>query len=205
MNPFQSITCGPYQTQVYYAIDARSALVIDAAPESFDALKSLLIGKKVRILLTHGHWDHVADASKFQQELHATLYGHPADRDWFNGIHQPSVMLPGAQYTPFTPDHWLQDNQIIETFIGAFQVLHLPGHTAGCVGFHQASSGILFSGDTLFCNAVGRTDLTDGSFKSLATSIDKLLQLPLTTQVFPGHGRSTTLQEAKVFWDNEYR
>ena len=54
MNPFQSITCGPYQTKVYYAIDAHSALVIDAAPESFDALKSLLIGKKVRILLTHG-------------------------------------------------------------------------------------------------------------------------------------------------------
>ncbi|MCQ2955882.1 MAG: MBL fold metallo-hydrolase [Opitutales bacterium] len=205
MNLFQSITCGPYQTNVYYAIDPHSALIIDAAPESFDALKNLLIGKKVQVLLTHGHWDHVADASKFQQESHATLYGHPADSNWFNGIHQPSVMPPWVQYTPFTPDHWLQDNQTIETFVGAFQVVHLPGHTAGCVGFYLPANNVLFSGDTLFCNAVGRTDLTDGSFDALTTSIDKLLQLPPTTQVFPGHGRSTTLQEAKIFWENEHR
>lgn len=205
MSPFQSITCGPYQTQVYYVINSHSALVIDPAPGSFDVLKSLLIGKKVQVLLTHGHWDHVADASKFQQELHATLYGHPADSNWFNGIHQPSVMPPWIQYTSFTPDYWLQDNQTIETFVGSFQILHLPGHTVGCLGFYLPANNILFSGDTLFCNAVGRTDLIDGSFDSLTTSINKLLHLPPSTKVFPGHGGSTTLQEAEIFWVNEYR
>jgi len=81
--------------------------------------------------------------------------------------------------------------------IGPFTVLHLPGHTPGSVAFWDKSEGVLFSGDTLFADGYGRTDLPGGDSAAMAKSLRRLFELDEDIEVYPGHGRTTTIGRDK--------
>jgi glyoxylase-like metal-dependent hydrolase (beta-lactamase superfamily II) len=152
--------------------------------------------KPVIVLNTHGHVDHIGGNSDIVQKYHVPLAMHAAD----TGMLQVSdyielSLLLGARNSP-PPDRLLAEGDEIAIGRIALRVMHIPGHTAGSVGF--VAAGVLFSGDTLFCGGVGRTDLPGGSWKDLEQSIrERILTLPEETIVLPGHGPWTTVEQER--------
>jgi len=145
-----------------------------------------------RILLTHGHPDHVngVPAVKAAHGCRAAL--HPDDREQLERVH----MLPGV--SPDLPDidvdDELHDGDVIGWHALDIEVLHTPGHTRGSVCFRIGPD--LLSGDTLFNRGVGRADLPGGDWPALMFSIEnRLYTLPPDTVVYPGHGGRTTIGE----------
>lgn len=200
---FEALICDPpYRTNVYYAVDRdrKIACVIDAASGSFKALQSKLNGLEVHVFLTHGHWDHVADAKKFQEQLKAKLYLHREDVPLVKNIGLQKMIAGDRPYEPFESDVLLSGGETLICGSWSFEVLHLPGHTLGSVGFYDEANRQLFVGDTLFYQTIGRTDL-GGSEEKMKTSLARLSQLPPSTFVYPGHGLSTTIESEKATFE----
>ena len=200
---FEALICDPpYRTNVYYCIarERQIACVIDAAPGSYKALQSKLNGLEVHVFLTHGHWDHVADAKAFQENLKAKLYLHREDVLLVKNIGLQKMIAGDQPYEPFEPDVLLNGGETLTCGGWSFEVLHLPGHTFGSVGFYDKANNQLFVGDTLFYQTIGRTDL-GGSEEKMKTSLTRLSQLPPSTCVYPGHGLSTTIESEKVTFE----
>ena len=196
---FEALICDPpYRTNVYYCIarERQIACVIDAAPGSYKALQSKLKGLEVHVFLTHGHWDHVADAKKFQKQLKAKLYLHREDILLVKDVGFQKIIAVCQPYEPFDPNVFLKGDEILTCGGWSFEVLHLPGHTFGSVGFYDKANNQLFVGDTLFYQTIGRTDL-GGSSEKMKTSLVRLSQLPPKTVVYPGHELSTTIENEK--------
>ncbi len=200
---FEALICDPpYRTNVYYCIarDRKIACVIDAAPGSFKALQSKLNGLEVHVFLTHGHWDHVADAKAFQENLKAKLYLHRDDVLLVNNVPLQKMIAGDQPYEPFESNVLLNGGETLTCGDWSFEVLHLPGHTFGSVGFYDKANNQLFVGDTLFYQTIGRTDL-GGSSEKMKTSLARLSQLPPSTCVYPGHGLSTTIENEKATFE----
>ena len=145
-----------------------------------------------KILLTHSHWDHFADAAFLKEKTQALLYVHPLDAE--------NVEAPGSDGLPqFFPiravkvDRRLQEGEIIEVGPLKLEVIHTPGHSPGGVCFYLASEGILFAGDTLFRGSIGRLDLPTGDSDKMWPTLQKLAKLPPKTRVVPGHGPDTEI------------
>jgi len=145
------------------------------------------------VLNTHAHFDHVAANQALRAATGGLLALHPADKElliagggaaWFG--------LPSMSTAH--PDLDLTDGQELPVGELRLEVLHTPGHSPGHVAFYHASEGVLFAGDTLFHNGIGRTDLPGGDYPTLMASIrSRLLALPDETVVYPGHGPATTI------------
>ena len=145
-----------------------------------------------RILLTHGHGDHVSGVPAVVAAHGCRVALHPADHEQLLRMR----MLPGIP--PDTPDvavdEDLHDGQVITWHGIDIGVIHTPGHTRGSVCFLAGTD--LLSGDTLFRRGVGRADLLGGDWPTLMTSIEtRLYALPADTVVHPGHGTTTTVGE----------
>lgn len=147
-----------------------------------------------RILLTHGHIDHLLGTNYFSTLYKLPVEHHPDETDLIsmagkNAVNYGFYYSPADIYLPV-----LQDNSIIHLGNDSFQVLHVPGHSRGSVAFYSANDGWLISGDVLFKGSIGRTDLVGGDYDQLMESIlKKLLVLPPDTMVYPGHGPSTQI------------
>jgi len=185
-----TIVIGPLQNNCYILSgDGKNAVIIDA-PGNFtkieEALKEAGLSPAY-VLLTHGHFDHVG-AAKRLQGAGAKIYLHPDDTD-----------MTGSglwRVKSFSPDFAMSDGQALNLAGLKITVIHTPGHTSGGVCF--LTSGMLFSGDTLFCGGIGRTDLPSGNHAQLKSSIkEKLFTLPPETEVFPGHGEKTSIGNEK--------
>lgn len=174
--------------------DTHSVLVVDPGlqhPRLLEVLdKSNL--RCERILLTHGHPDHVngVPAVKAAHGCEAAI--HPMDHEQLPAVRR----LPGV--SPDVPDvvceQELSDGEVISWQDLDIRVLHTPGHTRGSVCFLFGTD--LVSGDTLFNRGVGRTDLLGGSWPDLMFSIEqRLYALPPDTVVYPGHGPRTTIRD----------
>jgi hydroxyacylglutathione hydrolase len=150
-----------------------------------------------RILLTHGHIDHIAGVSSLHTETGAPVAMHPDDLaiiDW-----DQFAQLPFAPsgFVPFSVDTELAHQRIIPFQDISVQVLHTPGHTEGSVCFLLGLD--CFAGDTLFQRGIGRTDLPGGDMRKIVFSIRNVLYaLPPRTIVYPGHGPRTTIEEEKM-------
>ncbi len=148
-------------------------------------------------LLTHGHLDHLMGARFVYDTFGILPHLFPTDDWYFNRQTEQAAAFgcpledePLEEYQP------LEDNQTLQFGNIQLQVVATPGHTQGCVCF--LVENILFSGDTLFCGGIGRTDLPGGDYATLIRSIQKrILTLPDSTIVYPGHGYETTLQIEK--------
>ena len=154
--------------------------------------------KLTGILLTHGHFDHIASVGKLR-ELYpeAKIYIHALDADKLTDAEKNLSTWQGRVITAPAADVLLKDGDGILLGEETLRVLHTPGHTAGSVCY--SVPGRLFSGDTLFSMSVGRWDFPDGDGAALIAGIhEKLMVLPDQTQVFPGHGPATSIGNERL-------
>ncbi len=182
----KTIKVGNLETNCYIVIDENSseAAVIDPGDEEEKILPEIK-GLKVRyIVLTHGHPDHFGAIDDLIKATGAPVLVSAED-SWF-----------------VKPDQELKDGQEIKFGSIVLKVLHTPGHSRGSVCLYlpagrQGTAGYLFSGDTLFSEGHGRTDLPGGSLPEMERSLKRLSQLPDDTVVFPGHDEATTILREK--------
>jgi len=171
----------------------REAICIDPGEQADDIVHLAKdMGVEIKLIATsHGHLDHVLGIRGVQSASNAAFLMHAHDLE----------ILRGARFglqveQPPDPDHYIDEGSAVEVDGVKLAVLHTPGHTRGSVSFFGA--GMLFSGDTLFRQSIGRTDLPGGDYaQELRSIIDKLLALPDETLVLPGHMDQTTLGEER--------
>ena len=148
-----------------------------------------------KILLTHGHLDHVGAAAEL-----ATFYDVPVEgpqlRDKFllDALPQQSQMFGFPYCAPLQPASWLEEGETLSLGSCQFEILHCPGHTPGHIVFYERENKLLFSGDVIFKGGVGRSDFPQGDHQQLIASIkEKLLPLGDDITFIPGHGPVSTL------------
>ena len=188
--------CGPLDANCYLLSQKESPYCIvidcgDAAP-ALDYLKEH-DKRLLAILLTHGHFDHVLGVEKLHRSSGAEVYIGKGDAEALSSGVSSLARTFGYRIGSTPIDRELEGGEEL-TFLGEpMQVLASPGHTPGGVAYYFPQSGLLFSGDTLFCQGVGRADLPGGDLEALTQSVKRLLALPGDTVVYPGHDRTTTI------------
>lgn len=191
MFKFKNFTGGAYATNCFF-VEAPEGNILFDAPDGAD---EHFAGDRVDLLvLTHGHWDHVADAAAVKRRHGCPVVCHPdtkpmiAEEDFFERHGFP------LRIVPVEPDGLVTEGAA-QDFLGLkLDVLEVPGHCPGSLCFFEPEARILIGGDVLFCGGVGRWDLPGGDGGLLLRGIrEKILVLPEDTEVWPGHGPPTTV------------
>ena len=194
---------GMCQTNCYflYREDNKDCIVVDPADQGDKIYQALdKNGFKIcGILLTHGHFDHIWGTKALRELSGAKLYALDAEQELLQNARKNVSSQVGRAYT-VDADVYLKDGEEVTIADMTFQVIATPGHTAGGCCYYFKEAGFLVSGDTLFQDSIGRTDLPTGSMSTLVRSVrDKLFVLPEETKVYPGHGDSTTIGHEKKY------
>lgn len=201
---FETIVVGQLGVNCFILADpeTKDGVVVDPGDES-GAILELVRAKGVKvkyILNTHGHFDHIGGNLKLVEATGATLMIHRGDEPFLSRASLSARNYGLKADDSPSPAAYLEDGQSITFGSIELKVIHTPGHTPGGVCLHIPSEGVLISGDTLFAESIGRTDLPGGSTEQLVTSIrTKLLVLPDETRVYPGHGPATTIAHEKRY------
>jgi len=151
------------------------------------------------ILLTHGHFDHIWGSKELRELSGAKIYAFEDEKDVCEDSGNNVSAQCGRPYT-VVADEYLKDGEEITIAGITCKLIATPGHTQGSCCYYFEEDGILISGDTLFQDSVGRTDLPTGSMSKLVRSVrEKLFILPDEVKVYPGHGESTTIGYEKEY------
>lgn len=197
----ESITVGWLETNCYLVIDksTKESIVIDPGSDAtaiINAINRLEI-KILAIINTHGHGDHIAANSDINQVFHCPIWIHRDDADMLNNPVKNLSSQFGLSVNSISADRQLMDNEIIEFGRSRMRVIHSPGHSPGSICL--LGDEWLISGDTLFYQSIGRTDLLGGNYQMIIESIkQKLFILDDKLTVYPGHGPFTTIEEEKI-------
>jgi len=194
------LVLGAYETNSYLLrVDetATNCLIIDTGLAA-GKLVSYIGEHKLNpaaVVLTHGHADHITGVAALRQNFpDIKVYIHKLDAQMLTGQEENLSALAGTFFTAAPADFLVDQGSIIDEAGIKLLVLHTPGHTPGGICLYSEKDQIVFVGDTLFADSVGRTDLPGGSMAQLIKCItDKLLILPDQTVCYPGHGPSTTI------------
>ncbi len=200
------LVLGEYETNSYVLRRNRQAmdcLIIDTGLEA-DELVDFLRANKLNptaVVLTHGHADHITGLEILRQSYpHIKVYIHKLDAGMLTGTMSNLSELTGRPFSTGSADFFLEEGGTIELAGIKLKVFHSPGHTPGGICLYSEDEAIVFVGDTLFADSVGRTDFPGGSMSQLIKSIkEKLLTLPDETVVYPGHGPATTIAQEKAY------
>lgn len=150
------------------------------------------------ILLTHTHFDHVGGLAELKAEVNAPIYVHAEALEMLQMATMSAALYQMHIPAPPPPDEMLTEGQIIQVGNLSVHVLYTPGHAPGHVCFHLPDHGVIFAGDVLFQQGIGRTDLPGGDYKLLMNSIqEKLMTLPDETHVLSGHGPATRIGDER--------
>lgn len=196
------LTMGICQTNCYFLYQEGSQKVIFVDP----ADKGRVIYEKLTeagfevaaILLTHGHFDHIWGCNELRELAGVRVYAFEGEKELCEDAVKNVSDYAKRPYT-VTVDEYLRDGEKLSIADMTFRVIATPGHTGGSCCYYFEEDKLLISGDTLFAESVGRTDLPTGSESALIRSIkEKLMVLPEDVKVYPGHGVDTTIgHEAK--------
>jgi glyoxylase-like metal-dependent hydrolase (beta-lactamase superfamily II) len=195
----ETLTVGRLQANCYILSDNATgeALIIDPGDEGERIVKivekhSL---KPVGIINTHGHYDHIGANSYLKDLYRVPLYIHELDKDLLSDARKNGSLIYQMPLVSPQPDVLLHDGSVITAGSLQCKVIHTPGHTKG--GICISVENLLFTGDTLFCGTIGRTDLPGGSDQEITSSLKKLSVFPPETVVLPGHDQSSTIKDEK--------
>ena len=198
VNPFQE------NCSIVWDNDGRCAVVdpgyIDAERNDIVALIERKNLKPVCILLTHAHFDHIYGVADFAGTYNVPVYMNEKEQytlehtnPYVCGLY--GLNLPEVPET-FTP---VRDGDVIEVGSLRFEVLETPGHSVGGVCYLERNEGILFSGDTIFAGAIGRTDHPGGDYDLMMKGIwEKIMCLDGKTVIYPGHGPATDVAKERM-------
>ena len=194
---------GVCQTNCYFVYHEGSSKVIfidpaDYGDQIFKAMKDN--GFEVAaILLTHGHFDHIWGCSRLRQLTSAPVYAYEGEEKVLLSA-DLNVSAGAGRACTVKANTLLKDGEEVTIEGMTFKLIATPGHTQGSCCYYFEEANMLISGDTLFEESVGRTDLPTGSMSTLVRSVkDKLFELPDDVVVYPGHGDSTTIGHEKKY------
>lgn len=179
---------------IVWCEQTKQAVVIDPGGDA-DSIMAQVRGEELTvkyIINTHGHADHIGAVAKIKQVTGAPVLIHAADADMLTSSlrNLSTYMGPGITCEP--ADRTIKEGDVINFGAELLTVLETPGHTPG--GICLKGEGVVFSGDTLFAESIGRTDFPGGSYSQLIKHIQqKLMILPDDYTVYPGHGPETTI------------
>ena len=198
----ETLIVGPMAVNCYVlgCEKTRQAVVIDPGDQEQDILTSIHRHqlKVVYVLLSHGHVDHIGVAKELADITNCKIFIHPEDESLLTVAGLQATLLGLRPPSPFKTHHFNKDGDSLQIGEHEIAVLPTPGHSPGSVCFKAGP--MLFSGDTLFCESVGRTDLPGGSAEKLQQSISRsLFTLAADTRVYPGHGPATTIGHEAQF------
>lgn len=188
---------GPVCTNCYLLVNHKTGelLVVDPGDQAQLIEKQIekTGAKPVAILLTHGHFDHAGAAEELADKYQISIYAHGAERET---LEDPGLNLCGmiGEHKVYHADIFVKDEEVLNLAGFSIRVFFTPGHTIGGCCYYIADEKILFSGDTLFQESVGRTDFPRGSASDLIRAIrEKLMPLPDDVTVYTGHDESTLI------------
>ncbi len=196
-----TLPLGQFQTNCYLAYDKVSltGVIIDPAADAETILATVDEAgfKPDKILLTHGHGDHVGAVEAIIEKLNIPLYSGAGEEQMIEMTNKTFGEMYNIPVNCPAPDHLLTDGDTVACGSHNFIVKATPGHSPGGICFY--SEKFLFCGDTLFDGSIGRTDLPWGDYNQLISGIkEKLMVLPIETICFPGHGPATTVGKEKM-------
>lgn len=194
-----NINVGMLDTNCYVMKNEENneGLIVDPGADAsriLSAVQELKLVKVAGILVTHAHGDHIGALEEIRQATKAPVY--------ISSVDAPALADPDASLLRWLgmdakigkPEHLVEADETIEVAGFTFKCLLTPGHTRGGMCFYNEANAIAFSGDTIFCESIGRTDFPGGSYKQLLDSIrTKLFTLEDGTRLLPGHGPQTTV------------
>jgi glyoxylase-like metal-dependent hydrolase (beta-lactamase superfamily II) len=197
----ETVNVGPMQVNCYILACAPGglAIIIDPGDEALK-IKAVLNKHSLKpaiVINTHGHYDHIGSDDEFG----VLVYVHKKDLPMLMDAKKNLSASFSLAYQVNSKIKILEDKEIIKLDCLELEVVHLPGHTPGGIGLlmKKPQTDIIFTGDTLFCLGVGRSDLPGGSQQQLEEAIrERLFVLPVATKVYPGHGSATTIGREKT-------
>ena len=202
MLKIKSFTFNPYQENTYLIFDdSKEAIIID--PGNYEAYENELISKFIdenklklkKIILTHCHIDHCLGNKYLNEKYGAELLIPFDERDLYKNVENIATLFGFANYSHLDENEYLKEKDKIEFGDIKLDVLFLPGHSPGHLAFYFKNDNVCFSGDVLFYNSIGRTDLPGGDHDTLINSIkNNLFLLNPNTIIYPGHGQKTILK-----------
>lgn len=190
------------QTNAYFYVDEQTkhGFLIDPGAEADKILQKIKDNNWIieKILITHGHFDHIGAVQKIHQELKIPYLTHKNGRDYLANVEYnlsaffgANIVLTEAQYLEDGSEIALEANPNIK-----LKVIYTPGHTQDSVIYYDANNHTAFVGDTIFKKSVGRTDLPGGNPQQLYKSIkEKIFTLPAETVLYSGHSAPTTVRD----------
>ena len=202
------LVTGPVNTNVWILGDeaSREAICVDAATPSVAWITASLAerGWTLKLVISsHRHWDHIGDNAAVVDQTGAVLAAHLLDR---HGLEDPRPAFPTPfPIVPSVPALDLMEGSVIRFGGIRLDVLHTPGHTEGSVCLLAEGERLLFTGDTLFAGAWGRTDLPGGSVDQMVDSLGRLAVMDPDLAILPGHGGRSTLDRERAWLEQVVR
>jgi glyoxylase-like metal-dependent hydrolase (beta-lactamase superfamily II) len=206
MIQIHTFTFNPFSENTYVVYDdTGEGVIID--PGCYEKtekaeLAQFIESKKIRIrylLNTHCHIDHVLGNSFVKEKYQVPFLIHQKDEPVLRSVKAYAPSYGFNLYQEILPDDYLSEGDVVSFGNTSLAVIFLPGHSPGHVGFYHKESQAMLSGDVLFEQSIGRTDLPGGDFNTLINSIHtKIFVLPDQVVVYPGHGNVTTVGEEKI-------
>lgn len=157
--------------------------------------------KPLMAINTHGHIDHIVGNAAVKKRYGIEVAAHPNVKSDFLRSRQQATLF-GMSFAGDCglPDRDLEDDEVIKVGESTLEVISTPGHAMGSISLYAEIEGWVFTGDALFCRSIGRTDFPGGNYEQLRTNIiERLFRLPDDTEVYSGHGESTTIFDERRY------
>ncbi len=200
MAKIHTIVVGDLQTNCYILESGTAAIVVDLGDEAERIVRFIhdIKVRPSRIIATHTHFDHVLAVDNVRARLKIPFLIHRDDQSMLESMQSRVRQIMGFEVPPPPKaDGYLKDGEALRVGDETIHVLHTPGHSPGSISL--SGRGYVFTGDALFNQSIGRTDLPGGDLKTLVSSIkDRLFKLDDETVVYPGHGPETTIGDEKL-------